>query len=257
MKDKVLVSLFLCACLYGTVSGATITVYPSDIAPEGWLVLGYRVGSGDPPPAAFGLTVSLSNGATFANPLNGEWSCDPGFNFFPEYAYLNPLGYDIGSGHPFASSAWPGSRATICMSAYAPYASDGRPLPGDINRDMLVDLADVMLLSSEWLHTGPRLWADLSGDGVVNLADAAILNGGEAPTPVETNSVIAMRINFGPAGFTDVTLGLPSLQGGIYAADGTAFDVILPGTFRVPEAGSMVILAAGSVMLRARARRSQ
>ena len=62
-------------------------------------------------------------------------------------------------------------------------------LPGDANRDRVVDEADAAILAANWLSEG-KYWAqgDFSGDGVVNEADATMMaanwqGGGTASVP--------------------------------------------------------------------------
>ena len=49
------------------------------------------------------------------------------------------------------------------------------PIPGDLNGDCYVNALDLKQMVDEWLAT-ENLTADLSGDGTVSLADVAILS---------------------------------------------------------------------------------
>jgi hypothetical protein len=57
------------------------------------------------------------------------------------------------------------------MTSATMYSFHFGSVPGDLNNDGTVDLADYNILKSEWLHSGQGLTADLNGDNVVNLAD--------------------------------------------------------------------------------------
>jgi hypothetical protein len=252
MKKCVLLACLWIGGIFVSALGATITVIPRN-GGDGWLFLDYSVPAGEQGPAAMGLTISLSNGAKVAKA--GDWYVDPAFNFFPDYAYQHPMGYQIGAGHPFSSDSFPKSGFGIAMSAFGPYQCGFGSCKGDINGDGIVDLDDAMLVASNWLRTGRYLTGDLNGDRKVNLGDAAMLNGYQAPIPSGTK-FLALHITDGGAGFTNVTFGIDPLRGGAFAADGTAFEMVFPGTYQlvIPEPATLGLLGLGAVLIRRRSR---
>jgi len=48
-------------------------------------------------------------------------------------------------------------------------------LPGDINRDGIVDVSDLGILGQHWLQTGKNVPGDINGDGIVDVSDLGIL----------------------------------------------------------------------------------
>ena len=65
-------------------------------------------------------------------------------------------------------------------------------LPGDLNRDARVNIADTIYLLSYLFGGGPDPWcmamADMNGDAKINIADAVYLLAylfGEGPPPLE------------------------------------------------------------------------
>ncbi|NLH15953.1 MAG: PEP-CTERM sorting domain-containing protein [Phycisphaerae bacterium] len=229
--------------------GATITITPHN-GGGGWLLLDYTVDEAGVSPAAVGLTISLSHGALLAG--LGDWQVDPAFNFFPEYANEHPWSYQIGAGHPFDSDGFPKSGFGVLMSTYAPYECfPPKGCEGDVNSDGRINIEDVMLVAGDWLMAGPNLWTDLNDDGVVNLGDAAVLNGYEAPFASGIN-FLALKIADGGAGFTNVTFGIDAMRGGAFAADGTPLTMILPDTYRlvIPEPATLGLLGLGFVLFR-------
>jgi hypothetical protein len=253
MKTSVVLACLWVGGIFASASAATITITPRN-GSDGWLFLDYSVPAGEQGPAAMGLTISLSHGAKVAK--TGDWTVNPAFNFFPDYAFQNPMGYQLGMGSPFSSGSFPKSNFAVSMSTFAYYRCDiPRPCEGDVNGDGIVDLRDVMFIAGDWLRTGQYLESDLNGDRKVNLGDAAMLNGYKAPLASGTK-FLALKITDGGAGFTNVTFGIDPLRGGAYAADGTAFNMVLPGTYRlvIPEPATLGLLGLGVVLIRRRSR---
>lgn len=252
MKTSVsLACLWVCGVSMSAL-GATITITPHN-GGDGWLLLDYAVDEAGLSPAAIGLTISLSHGAKIAGP--DDWYVDPAFNFFPEYAYEHPMGYQLGAGHPFSSDGFPKSGFGVFMSTLWPYSCGFGSCKGDINWDGIVDLRDAEWIASDWLMAGKYLASDLNGDGKVNLGDAAVLNGNRSPFP-SPNKFLALKITDGGAGFTNVTFGIDSMRGGAFAADGSPLTMVLPGTYRlvIPEPAMLGLLGFGAVLIRRRGR---
>ncbi len=248
MKKSVLLACLWIGGLAVSSLGATITITPHN-GGDGWLLLDYTVDEAGVCPAAIGLMISLSHGATLAGA--GDWSVDPAFNYFPEYANEHPWSYQIGAGHPFDSDRFPKSGFGIIMSTFAYYECFPMPCAGDVNGDMRVNIADAMFIASDWLMAGPSLWTDLNDDGVVNLGDAALLNGYQSPFP-SPNKFLALKITDGGAGFTDVAFGIDTMRGGAFAADGTPLIMNLPSSYRlvIPEPATLGLLALGTFLIR-------
>jgi hypothetical protein len=248
MKKCVMLACLWVGGIFASAPGATITITPRN-GGDGWLLLDYSVPAGEQGPAAIGLTISLSNGAKVAKA--GDWYVDPAFNFFPDYTYQNPMGYQLGAGHPFESNSFPKSGFGIAMSALGPYQCGFGPCKGDINGDGFVDVSDAELIASNWLRAGKYLTGDLNGDRKVNLGDAAILNGYQSPL-ASGNKFLAFKVTDGGTGFTNVTFGIDPLRGGAFAADGTAFDMILPNTYRlvIPEPATLGLIGLGAILVR-------
>jgi hypothetical protein len=49
---------------------------------------------------------------------------------------------------------------------------------GDLNDDCVVNLADLEMLTNQWLASGPDIEGDLNADEVVDFDDFAVLGGG-------------------------------------------------------------------------------
>jgi hypothetical protein len=66
--------------------------------------------------------------------------------------------------------------------AFAPMGPAGRASPilliaCDLNKDRVIDIADVALAGMRWLKTGPPCWVaeDFNADGVVDMTDIATI----------------------------------------------------------------------------------
>jgi hypothetical protein len=94
--------------------------------------------------------------------------------FAPMSSYqFNTDVYGAVSGvHCFEVTVYYQHGAASCTSLFCvdfPECSD--PCPGDVNGDMIINIADLLAVLSQWGQTCSGCPADVTGDGVINIAD--------------------------------------------------------------------------------------
>ncbi len=114
---------------------------------------------------------------------------------------------DINYGQAYRSNEFGGPSATVDQIATRPMLlleidDVGPDIPGDANRDGVVDVADLGILGSNYNRTDATFDdGDFTGDGVVDIADLGILGanwdgaGGESvsiPEPGALGTMVAM-----------------------------------------------------------------
>ncbi len=218
---------------------STIAITAQDVG-SGRLSIGYEVIEGTDMPAAFSFYIGLSNGATiddvlFASPL---------FPLCPGSVQFDGFGGISKYGTPVINN-------TVEMGIRVLFRdSQG---PADLNYDAYIDNHDAALLASQWDWFGPS-WADINGDGHVNIADYGILAGSD-PAVGDSGEILLLQLAPGADNMTAVNISGNPVYGGIVGNYGALVDVVLPGEtwVTVPEPATLLLLVLGSFALRRRA----
>lgn len=192
---KKLALLLVLAMAMPAMAAVTFT---AEDAGDGVLRISY---TGDQAVRGVALKITLDNGTI---DLAGEATVNPSFNTFIDYAYSNPMNFNIGDGHPFAKVGEPGALTEETAEFV-------------VSMGVLDEDGDETLGEAGPTSATPLIEIPLKGDGEINVTICAdTLRGPESGVVGDA----AIASNLEAACIAAVVVPGPSLCGGDANQDG-------------------------------------
>lgn len=132
----------------------------------------------------------------------------------------------VGSLVSATATAGDGSTSEFSLSTWV-------PLPGDANRDRVVDLSDLALLAAHYGQAGGATWqdGDFNNDSIVDVSDLALLGsryGTSLPTPSAPLPATMMAVASESLAPVSATSNKPSAKGKVFAVSPPIKPVVKP-----------------------------